>query len=131
MLKMQEQPLEKFSPMLTKRIDDLKTELGEAMRAMTEIENKSLMASRSMSPIASPTRSRSITSTSRQARGMRTFISTQTSRKAGSGVKSRTLTSTLPNMAGIKGPFITDICTVEYPAGDDLPLDPCADDHVY
>jgi hypothetical protein len=125
MLKMQDQPLDKFSPLLTKRIDDLKTELGEAMKVISEIENKSLMASRSVSPIATPSRSRSITNAARRIRGLSAFT-----RQAGTGVKSRTLTSTLPNVSGIKGPFITDISTADYPAGDDMPLDPCADDDV-
>lgn len=127
MLERQDKPLQNISPLLNQRIDDLKGELGEAMKLIAEIENKSLMASRTPSQVATPTRTRSNTPTKgKRSPSMNGSFSTSTYKS--SGVKSRTLTSTLPNTSGLRGPFISDIQTADHPEGDDLPLDPCFDE---
>ena len=132
MLKRQEHPLENISPMLNKKLDDLKGELGEAMRMIIEIENKSLMASRSVSPIMTPTRSRSNTPTPRKT-ATSTFASTYSTsptKSPGGGFKSRTLTSIIPSTRDFRGPVISEIDTSDYPLGDILPMDPLAEDDV-
>ena len=133
MTKRQQQPLHDLSPLLNKTIDELKGELGEAMRMLIEIENKSIMASRSVSPIMTPTRSRSNTATPRKNSSMlqaNNFSPSPSKSGTSTGVKSRTLTSTIASTREFKGPIIQDIATVEYPAGDILPMDPLADPDV-
>lgn len=135
MTKMQEQPLDSISPQLNQKIDDLKGELGEAMRMIMAIENKSVMASRSVSPIATPTRTRSNTPTPRKNSHMTqstfgTSVSKSGISGAGAGLRSRTLTSTIVSNREFRGPVINEIATADFPMGDTLPNDPMADSDV-
>lgn len=133
MSKRQEQPLANMSPLMNQTIDNLKGELGEAMRMIAAIENKSLTASRSVSPIMTPTRSRSITPTPRKISSMTqasTYSASPSKSGAGTGVRSRTLTTAIYSNREFKGPMINEIITQDYPEGDLLPMDPLADDDV-
>lgn len=132
MAKRSEQPLENISPMLNKTIDALKGELGEAMRMISALENRSLSVSRSVSPIMTPTRSRSNTPRKNSSMTNASTFNGSASRigGGGGGVKSRTLTSTIYSNREFKGPIINDILAADHPEGDILPLDPMADDDV-
>lgn len=130
MTKRKDQPLANLSPMLNQTIDTLKGELGEAMRMIAAIENKSLAASRSVSPIMTPNRSRSNTPTPRKMSAMTqasTFSASPSRIGGGAGVKSRTLTSVTYSNREFKGPLISEISTADHPEGDIVPLDPLAD----
>lgn len=123
-----------LSPLLNQKLGDMKAELGEAMRLMMDIENKSAMGgSRTPSPIMTPTRTRSNTPTPRKnTSNMSDFgrdSSPTMASRGGTGVKERILTSVVPKAPGaIRGPQISDMQTVDHPMGDIVPPDPLADD---
>lgn len=112
------------------KLDDLKNEVGEAMRMLLDIENKSVMASRSPSPTPSPTRSRS--NTPPPSKGNVSMFSQSTAPTKSGGMKSKILTSTVPISTGrIRGPMIEDFTTADYPEGDMPAIDPLIEDAVF
>lgn len=114
-------PAESVSPLLNKKLDQLKGEIGDAMKMLIEIENKSAMNSATPSPIMTPTRSRSVTPTK--------LSQVSKSQTPGTGVKSVVLHSQNPKIQSNKGPFLNEISVVGQPPGDFLPtVDPLADD---
>jgi hypothetical protein len=122
-----------LSPLLNQKLGDMKAELGEAMRLMMDIENKSAIGgSRTPSPMMTPKRSRSNTPTPRKVTSafgdLGQDASLTMASRSGTGVKERILTSYVPKSAGgIRGPQILDLQTVEYPMGDFIPNDPLGD----
>jgi hypothetical protein len=139
---------------LNKRIDQLKGEIGDTMKLLIDIENKSATAS----PISTPRRSRAATPniTSRSetgfklnlgARSMTPGVAIKTDRSTRrdededddeeqSGAKSersifksKILTSKIKApKSGISGPQVESIEAPEHPMGDIVPIDPTADD---
>lgn len=112
------------NPALSSKIGDIKNEIGECMKILTDLENKSANNSRSPSPTPSPTRSRSNTP------NKLTLSNSASPIRSNSGLKSKTLSSLVPNNRDIKGPFIAEIVSVDHPLGDFLTDEPYEDDEL-
>ena len=114
--------LQEVSPALNLKIDELKAELGEAMKLMMEIETKSAIGT--PSPIMTPVRGRSLT----PVRGP-TDSALATSPGRTTGLRSTVLSSKVVASRGeVRGPIVSEIATCECPQGDTVPADPMADD---
>ncbi len=121
--------LDAVSPQLNLKLDDIKNEIGEAMKMILDIENKSAMNTRSPSPIASPTRTRSNTPTPNRNGASNFTQSTSASRSP--GMKSKILTSSIPITPGrVRGPMPGEFVTAEAPEADVAPIDPTLDPEV-
>lgn len=145
MLNKEMRPLDSLAPDLTRKIDELKGEVGDAMRLLMDIENKSNFNSRSASPSMSPMyRSRTNTPPPMSKTRELDFTTNNTTQaqtdpnmnsespyksNTTPGMKSKILMSQIPRTpGGVKGPSIEEIVTVECSLGDTVPIDPCADD---
>ncbi len=114
--------LQEVSPVLNLKIDELKAELGEAMKLMMEIETKSVIGT--PSPIMTPVRGRSLT----PVRGPTESALTSSPGRP-TGVRSTILSSKVTVSRGeVRGPVIAEIATCECPQGDSVPADPMADE---
>lgn len=114
--------LQEVSPVLNLKIDELKAELGEAMKLMMEIETKSAVGT--PSPIMTPVRGRSLT----PVRGPTDSVLSNSSGRP-TGVRSTVLSSNVAVSRGeVRGPVVSEIATCECPQGDSVPADPMADD---
>lgn len=114
--------LQELSPVLNLKIDELKAELGEAMKLMMEIETKSAVGT--PSPIMTPVRGRSLTPVRGPADSTLSSVSGRPT-----GVRSTVLSSQVAaNRGEVRGPVVAEIVTCECPQGDSVPPDPMADD---